>query len=257
MNGVDEHPASRVPALVLLGATGSGKTPLGQQIEARGLWEKRCLHFDFGANLRAVVAGYSPHHQPKCPGHGTSDPAVTRRASAAGGGGSTPFTVEEIDFLRSVLESGALLEDEHFPLAERILRSFLAARGADPEKTIVLNGLPRHVGQARALQRIAEVRDVVLLDCTPETILRRIETNVGGDRSDRADDAPAAVARKLALFTRRTAALVEHYRRAGVRVHAVHVTATMTPEQVWRILAEHHGGESGGETGDSLSTTGE
>jgi hypothetical protein len=45
-----------LPALLLLGPTGAGKTPLGDWLEAHGLWGRPCHHFDFGANLRAVVA---------------------------------------------------------------------------------------------------------------------------------------------------------------------------------------------------------
>ena len=50
----------RPRALLLLGPTGSSKTPLGQLIEQRGLWQTRCLHFDFGANLRQIVAQDRP-----------------------------------------------------------------------------------------------------------------------------------------------------------------------------------------------------
>lgn len=45
----------RTPAVLLLGSTGSGKTPLGDLIERRGLRGVRCLHFDFGVNLRKIV----------------------------------------------------------------------------------------------------------------------------------------------------------------------------------------------------------
>ena len=81
-------------AALLLGPTGAGKTPLGQMIESRGLWGDECLHFDFGANLRRVVDENRP------------DEVISRA---------------DIEFLRGVLASGALLEDEHFPIARRIL----------------------------------------------------------------------------------------------------------------------------------------
>jgi adenylate kinase family enzyme len=47
-------------AILLLGPTGSGKTPLGQVLERRGLWGHRCSHFDFGDNLREIVARDEP-----------------------------------------------------------------------------------------------------------------------------------------------------------------------------------------------------
>lgn len=90
-------PDNRLPALLLLGPTGSGKTPLGRVLEARGLAGRRCLHFDFGENLRQVVAQHKP---------------------------DSLVSTTDIAFLRRVLETGALLEDDQFPLAARILRSF-------------------------------------------------------------------------------------------------------------------------------------
>ncbi len=70
-------PNHRPPALLLLGPTGLGKTPLGLLLEARGLAGHRCVHFDFGDNLRQAVARYQP------------DDILSR---------------EDIEFLRHVLE---------------------------------------------------------------------------------------------------------------------------------------------------------
>ena len=199
----------RPRAVLLLGPTGSGKTPLGEVVERRGLWRARCLHFDFGANLRDVVARNRP------------DEWIGR---------------QDLDFLEGVLRSGALLENEHFPIAERILRRFMAARGADQRTWIVLNGLPRHVGQARAIDPILDIEAVVLLECTSETVIARIRANVGGDRTGRPDDDLEAIRRKLAIFDRRTTPLLEHYGRRGARIVAVKITAAMTPEQAWDSL---------------------
>ena len=72
------------PSLLLMGPTGSGKTPLGEEIERRGLDGRRCVHFDFGANLRAVAA----------------DP-----------GSWDMLTAEELESVRTSLATGALFED--------------------------------------------------------------------------------------------------------------------------------------------------
>ena len=77
---------------------------------------------------------------------------------------------------------------------------------------MVLNGLPRHVGQAEGLESLVDVRVVVHLSCTAEDVVRRIASNVGGDRTGRVDDDLAAVRRKLAVFAERTAPLLDHYR---------------------------------------------
>jgi adenylate kinase family enzyme len=41
-------------AVLIVGPTGSGKTPLGEFLQQTGLWEKRCFHFDFGKALRGI-----------------------------------------------------------------------------------------------------------------------------------------------------------------------------------------------------------
>ena len=204
-----DQSSSRNRAVLLLGPTSSGKTPLGDLIAERGLWGARCVHFDFGANLRRLVERDVP------------DELVSRA---------------DLDFLRDVLQSGALLEDEHFPLAERILRSFLRQSGADAHTLVVLNGLPRHVGQAEAAGAIVGVVAVIHLRCSTEVILERIRSNVGGDRTRRVDDDEPSVRRKLALFRERTAPLVDHYRASGARIETVDVTATTTPSDAWHVL---------------------
>jgi adenylate kinase family enzyme len=198
-------------AALLLGPTGSGKTPLGDEIAARGLWGKRCLHFDFGDQLRRIVERNEP------------DAILSR---------------DEIDFLRGVLDTGALLEDEHFPIAERILRALLVEKAADADTIVVLNGLPRHAGQAEAIERLLEVVLVVELTCTAETVAERIRTNVGGDRTGRVDDDLPAIAEKLRVYRQRTAPLVEYYRARGTRIEQITVSAASTPERLWRELAD-------------------
>ena len=206
--------SDRKTALLLLGPTGSGKTPLGNLIARLGLWETKYLHFDFGENLRRVVD----------------------RDRADG-----LLRAEDIELLRDVLRSGALLENEHFSIAEKILRGFLAEHGADRQASLVLNGLPRHSGQAEAVDAIVDVRTVVCLSCSSETVIARIRTNIGGDRSHRADDDLQSVRHKLQLYTRRTAPLVNYYRHRAARIETIKVTAAMTPEDVWHAL-ERKGG---------------
>ena len=197
------------PSLLLLGPTGSGKTPLGQLLHQRGLSGRRCLHFDFGENLRQVV-------ERDCP--------------------DAILSPDDLKFLREVLHTGALLEDEDFPIAERVLQSFLARSGAGHDTLLVLNGLPRHVGQAEALGPLVDVHTVVSLVCAAEVVLRRIAANAGGDRAGRTDDQQADVRRKLSLYAKRTAPLVDYYRNRGARVVEVAVSAEMTAEQAWRCI---------------------
>jgi adenylate kinase family enzyme len=143
---------------------------------------------------------------------------------------------EDIEFLRHVLRTGALLEDEQFPLAARILRSFLTRRRVDETTWVVLNGLPRHAGQAVAISEILDVRTVVCLRCAPETVLARIQADTGGDRSGRTDDDLAAIRRKLTVFTERTQPLLDFYRRRNASVLFIDVTSTMTAGEMCDCL---------------------
>ncbi|MCE5326388.1 MAG: nucleoside monophosphate kinase [Planctomycetaceae bacterium] len=190
-------------AILLLGATGTGKTPLGAMIARRGLWARNCRHFDFGEHLRQIAA------RGRWPGLDDADVAVVKAA----------------------LGGGALLEDEHFHIAAAILRGFIAA--AAPEDVIVLNGLPRHAGQARDVAGLVDVRAVIELCCPAEAVLQRIVANTGGDRAGRADDAASAVAAKLEIYRARTAALVEHYRTRGAATISVEVGVETTADEMW------------------------
>ncbi len=189
-------------AIVLLGPTGSGKTPLGHLLQTGGVLGRRCLHFDFGENLRQAVARVEPD----------------RWVSAA-----------ERALLRRALETGALLENEDFPVAQSLLQSFLQRSGADSHALIVMNGLPRHAGQAEALAASLDVLAVIVLHCSPPAVLARIASNIGGDRTERVDDDVSAIERKLEIYSQRTLPLVQFYRAQGAAIIDVTVTATMTP----------------------------
>jgi len=103
---------------------------------------------------------------------------------------------------------------------------------------VVLNGLPRHVGQAKAIDALVEIRDVICLHCSAEVVVARLASNVGGDRDDRCDDDRERVRKKLEIFEQRTAPLVDHYRQQGVRLIAIDVTSSMTAETAWEKVAE-------------------
>ena len=192
---------SKPNAILLVGPTGSGKTPLGELLQRRPLWGNLHAHFDFGAQLRLVASG----------------------AGAAGALSET-----EAETVAAALANHALLEDAQWPIAERIVRAFLA--GCPNNELVVLNGLPRHLGQARDMDAIVDIQAVIQLHCDAEVVRRRIGANAGGDRTGRTDDDLPSVQRKLDIFQARTAPLVEHYRAAGARIETVTVGAAAKAE---------------------------
>jgi len=192
-------------ALLLIGPTGSGKTPLGDLLERRGLWGRRCLHLDFGASLRRLVAGDTPP-----PG----------------------FDDVDVDIADRALRGGLLLENEHFPLAERVLMERIRAGRLAVSDLLILNGIPRHLGQAEDVGRLVSISDVLFLHCPPDVVRSRVRRNTGGDRTGRVDDSAAAVAGKLRTFGQRTEPLLRYYEGRGVRVHRIEVTTAMTAEQM-------------------------
>lgn len=200
--------SSVLPAesLLILGPTGSGKTPLGNHMETSGLHGRRCLHFDFGDALRTVA--YSE-------------------------GIPSGFRKKDITFIRDVLQKGLLLENETFFLAERVLLNFLAKKNFCKGDLLVLNGLPRHRSQAKDMTGIADIKGVIMLECTPDVVLERIQQNTGRDRAGRTDDDRAMIRSKMETFRNRTIPLTQHYADHGISILTITVTASATGEQLY------------------------
>ncbi len=196
-------------AILLIGPTGSGKTPLGDLLESEGVWGKRCVHFDFGAQLRR--ASMHPDRFPR-------------------------LSTVDLDVIRTVLQTGALLEDHQFPIAETILKQFIHSQNFSPQDFIVLNGLPRHAGQADAVSILVHVKIVVLLECAAEVVLERIRLNTGGDRTERSDDSLLEIQNKLDIYKTRIFPLVEYYRSHDIPIEKVEVGVVTTPHAVHEHL---------------------
>ncbi len=197
-------------ALHLLGPTGAGKTPLGEILERRGLYGFRVWHFDFGAELRRIAQGQVPPE----------------------------ITPEEVDFIRRVLSEGLLLENEHFYLAEKILKAFLGRKGARAEDLLLLNGLPRHEGQARDLLTRVDLRLAVELAVDENTLRERLARDPAGDRRQREDDTEELILRKLEWYQKRTLPLKDFYRARGISVLTLRVSAEDRGEDLYRKLLQ-------------------
>lgn len=192
-------------AVLLLGPTGSGKTPVGDLCERAGLWGRRCAHFDFGVHLRKA---------------------------AKEGGSRWGLRADDLETIRCSVSTGVLLENESFHIARALLSGFVGQQQVTNEDLLVLNGLPRHAGQARDMEDLVHVRMVVTLWCVPDVVRQRIRLNTGGDREGRGDDSPAEVTEKLRLFTDRTLPLITYYHKRGVRVEQFDVRTDTTAHQI-------------------------
>ena len=137
---------------------------------------------------------------------------MLRAAVAAG----TPIGLRAKD----IMARGQLVPDE-------VVVGIIADRIAEPDaaKGFVLDGFPRTVAQAEALERLLSERglelDAVIELAVDEGILaRRIESRIAetlarGEKL-RADDDPEILKSRVAAYRAQTAPLSEHYRRKGM-----------------------------------------
>ncbi len=202
-------PMSRY-ALLLIGHSSSGKSPLGELLQHHPLPDGgRLLHLDFGEHLRRTCER-------------TIDPGFT-------------------DAQRSEIEplmQGQLLTDKLFWVARTIIDWFTADRRFDCGRDVlVLNGIPRHTGQARELHRMGvEARLVVHLDCSARIAWQRKRASERGagfeDRSRRTDSGFAVFSRKVASFDADTRPVLDWYRARGVPLARIDVCEATSPRQM-------------------------
>ena len=126
-----------------------------------------------------------------------------------------------------ILASGELVPDD---LTVELIRERLAA--PDAVSGFVLDGFPRNIAQAEArdamLEEIGRALDAVLFfDLSDEIAVERIHGRAVEE--GREDDAPEAVARRLAIYHEQTEPVVERYRATG---KLVPLHAERTVEQV-------------------------
>lgn len=137
---------------------------------------------------------------------------MLRAAIAAG----TPVGLKAKD----IIARGDLVSDD-------IVIAIVADRidAPDAKKGFVLDGFPRTVAQAEALDRLLAERGLKLdaavqLAVDESILLKRIETRVADllarGEPVRADDNPEALKVRLAAYREQTAPLIDYYRRKGL-----------------------------------------
>jgi adenylate kinase len=140
---------------------------------------------------------------------------------------------------KQIMDQGGLVGDEVMIglVDERVRKPDASTRG------YILDGFPRTVAQAEALGRITAdkpIHAVIDLDVPREIVLDRISSRrvcrdcgtnytagpvepspwicdvCGGDVTQRADDTPESVNRRLDLYETQTSPLIDHYSKLGM-----------------------------------------
>jgi adenylate kinase len=132
-----------------------------------------------------------------------------------------------------ILESGELVPDE---LTIGLIRERLAED--DARAGFVLDGFPRNIVQAAALDELLAVLDRPLSAVLEFVIADElcIERLLGRAAEEgRVDDTPEAIARRLEIYHRETAPLSEHYRALG---KLVGIPAAGSVDEVWAEIEQ-------------------
>jgi adenylate kinase len=115
---------------------------------------------------------------------------------------------------RAIMEAGELVPDD-------VVVDLVSERITAPDAGggFLLDGFPRTIEQANALDRLLEgngaVLDGVINLLVPEKTL--IERMLGRAAAEgRTDDRPETVAERLKVYGEKTAPLIEHYRARGI-----------------------------------------
>jgi adenylate kinase len=108
--------------------------------------------------------------------------------------------------LESYLQRGRLVPDE---VVMRVFRDALDGAGDGP---VLLDGFPRTVEQAEALEDLVGVRAVVLLDIPDDEVVERISHRDQG----RSDDTPETARHRLEVYHEQTEPLVRFYEDRGL-----------------------------------------
>ncbi|HWM14539.1 MAG TPA: adenylate kinase [Gaiellaceae bacterium] len=137
----------------------------------------------------------------------------------------------------SILDDGDLVPDE---LTIEVVRARLAQE--DTARGFVLDGFPRTLAQAEALDRVLVEIDrgelCVVLDfqIPDEVAVQRLLGRAG--REGRSDDAPDLVQHRLDVYHEKSEPLVEYYRARGILV-GIHADSTVEEvfAEVQQVLA--------------------
>ena len=151
--------------------------------------------------------------------------------------------------VKSILDSGELVPDDlTVALVEERLNQ------GDTEKGFILDGFPRTIPQAEALDKISSLQMAINFSVDDDVLIDRLsgrrvckncgatyhikfappkKTDVcdsyGGELYIRKDDAPEAIKNRLQVYYRQTQPLIDYYQGKGIRSD---IDAAGSPEEV-------------------------
>lgn len=141
---------------------------------------------------------------------------------------------------------------------DEIMIKILAKRLRKPDckKGCILDGFPRTIKQAEALERIMKIDLVINLNVPDEIIIKRLSNRLtckkcgtiynkltlkpkkdnvcdkcGGQLYQREDDKPEVIQERLNVYRKKTEPLIEYYKKKH-RLKDVHCNDLMTPPEV-------------------------
>ena len=151
--------------------------------------------------------------------------------------------------VKSILDSGELVPDD---LTVALVRERLA--NGDTKNGFILDGFPRTIPQAEALDTITELSMAVNFAVEDEILIERLSgrrvctdcgatyhitfsppkkegvcDKCGGNLYTRKDDQPEAIKNRLAVYYRQTQPLIDYYDSKGIKVD---IDAAAAPRQV-------------------------
>ncbi|MGV8169028.1 MAG: adenylate kinase [Candidatus Nanoarchaeia archaeon] len=137
---------------------------------------------------------------------------------------------------KEYMDRGELVPDE---IVIELLKRRLEEK--DCEKGVFLDGFPRTIDQAKALEKIAEIHQVLSFDVAHDVIIERISgrrtckncakifhvtkippkkegvcDDCGSEIVQRADEVPEVIAHRLKIYERDMAPLIEHYKGKNI-----------------------------------------
>jgi adenylate kinase family enzyme len=146
---------------------------------------------------------------------------------------------KEKAYIQSVM-NGTLIDNANFPIVKKIILWFLKEKKVDLDSDVlVMNGLPRHLGQAKGLDEVPiKILSIIYLQCSPQTAyLRKCASELGTgfeNRKNRNDADHKIFIKKLQSFETDTKPVLQFYQNRGVPIRIIDVKFATSPEVMLR-----------------------